>query len=143
MRSCKLAFTIEPLGASSSLTIQVKVDQTTVFDGAVVDAVPIEHVVLDDEGSHELTISLLGKTNNDTKLSADGNIIEDAAIKCSNFTADDVDINQLVTDLSTYTHDFNGNADGVVEKFYGIMGCNGTVRLEFSTPIYIWILENS
>jgi len=48
----------------------------------------------------------------------------------------------MFTELATYTHDFNGTKELTQEKFYGVMGCNGTVSLKFATPIYLWLLEN-
>jgi hypothetical protein len=45
-------------------------------------------------------------------------------------------IDQLV-----YEHNANGTGPLVQDKFYGEMGCNGTVTLEFSSPTYLWLLE--
>jgi len=44
--------------------------------------------------------------------------------------------------LAQYQHDFNGTGNPTIDKFYGEMGCNGTVSLKFTTPIYLWLLEN-
>jgi len=44
-------------------------------------------------------------------------------------------------DHATYTHNFNGTQAETTDKFYGEMGCNGTVSLRFTTPIYLWLLE--
>jgi hypothetical protein len=41
-----------------------------------------------------------------------------------------------------YEHDYNGTGTLTQEKFYGQMGCNGTVSLAFCTPIYMWLLEH-
>ena len=41
-----------------------------------------------------------------------------------------------------YRHDYNGTTDPFDDEFYGEMGCNGTVSLKFTTPIYLWLLEN-
>jgi len=71
-----------------------------------------------------------------------------------NFKIDDIDIssmltnypNQLYSDMPThiiqYCHDFNGTQPAVVDRFHGSLGCNGTVTLKFTTPIYLWLLEN-
>lgn len=138
----KLAFTAES-NSSAALNLQIKVDESVVFDGTVTEPVQITPDIDDDEGTHVLTISLSGKTSADTTIDSTGNIIEDAVIKCSNFTIDNVNIDLLISELATYTHNFNGSAEETVSKFYGIMGCNGIVRLEFTTPIYLWLLENT
>ena len=55
---------------------------------------------------------------------------------------DEIDIGLIVTNKSEYVHDFNGTSEVVTDKFYSNMGCNGTVTLEFTTPFYLWLLEN-
>jgi hypothetical protein len=140
MTTCKLAFTIE--SSSSDLNVVVRVDNTIVFRGPVIDVSNITHNINDSEGNHCLAIELLNKTTDHTKIDAQGNILKDEIVKCSNFTVDGVNIDHTVYSLATYTHNFNGTGDQIVEKFYGTLGCNGTVRLEFTTPIYVWLLEH-
>jgi hypothetical protein len=48
----------------------------------------------------------------------------------------------MVTEQAVYTHDFNGTQQEIQDEFYSEMGCNGTVSLKFSTPIYLWLLEH-
>lgn len=139
----QLTFTVESTDPTSNLNLQVKLNQETVFNGIVTDPVLIAIIPDTDEGASKLTIELSGKTAADTQIDSNGNIIKDAVLKCSNFTIDDINIDSLMTELSTYTHDFNGTAEETVSKFYGIMGCNGTVHLQFTTPIYLWLLENT
>jgi hypothetical protein len=63
-------------------------------------------------------------------------------VTVGSFEFEDINVNQIVQDLAVYTHDFNGSATKTQDKFFGSMGCNGTLSLKFSTPIYIWLLEN-
>ena len=95
-----------------------------------------------DPGEHELKFILKNKTAFQTTIDAEGNIISDATLTISNLAFDEIELGQLVTELSTYTHDFNGTKETTQERFYGEMGCNGTVSLKFNTPIYLWLLEN-
>ena len=37
--------------------------------------------------------------------------------------------------------EINGTQESVDDDFFGTMGCNGTVRLKFSSPVYLWLLE--
>jgi hypothetical protein len=60
----------------------------------------------------------------------------------SNIQFDGIDCQYLTTTLAQYQHDFNGTGNPTIDKFYGEMGCNGTVSLKFTTPIYLWLLEN-
>jgi hypothetical protein len=68
--------------------------------------------------------------------------VSDKSITIENLAFDDIELGQLVTDLATYTHDFNGSQDTIQDQFFGSMGCNGIVRIEFSSPVYLWMLEN-
>jgi hypothetical protein len=45
--------------------------------------------------------------------------------------------------LTTNTVDvFNGTSEVTEDKFYSELGCNGTVSLKFTTPMYLWLLEH-
>ena len=48
----------------------------------------------------------------------------------------------MLVEQAVYTHDFNGTQPEIEDTFFGEMGCNGTVSLRFTTPIYLWLLEN-
>jgi hypothetical protein len=63
-------------------------------------------------------------------------------VTVSDIRFDGIDCQYLTTNLAEYQHDFNGTGDPTIDKFYGEMGCNGTVSLKFTTPIYLWLLEN-
>ena len=95
-----------------------------------------------DDQSHVLEFVLSGKTTDHTQITEQGEIISDVLIKIQNIAFDDIEIDQIFSELAEYHHDFNGTQPATVDRFYGAMGCNGTVRLEFITPIYLWLLEN-
>jgi hypothetical protein len=48
----------------------------------------------------------------------------------------------MVTEQAMYTHNFNSTGPSTQDKFYGELGCNGTVTVKFNTPIYLWLLEH-
>ena len=96
----------------------------------------------DVDGDHELRLVLTGKTEEHTKIDEQGAIVSDATLAISNLAFDEIKLGHMVTRLATYSHDFNGTKELVQDKFYGIMGCNGTASLKFTTPIYMWLLEH-
>ena len=98
--------------------------------------------ITDDEATHQLQFVMTGKTADHTKIDDQGNITSDALLRITNVVIDDIDISLLVNPKSTYSHNFNGSQSEVEDKFYGDMGCNGTVTFEFTTPFYLWLLEN-
>jgi hypothetical protein len=98
---------------------------------------------LSDNEPCSLRFVMNNKTYEHTKIDEEGNIIGDCRIAISNVTFDDIALGQLLIDNADYLHSKNAS-DGQIEKnkFYGEMGCNGTVELKFYTPIYLWLLEN-
>jgi hypothetical protein len=95
-----------------------------------------------DDGICNVEFVLSGKTVDHTKIDQAGDIVADESVEITDVTVDDIDITQVFVEQAVYCHSFNNTKDPVEEQFFGTMGCNGTVRLSFSTPFYIWLLEN-
>lgn len=95
-----------------------------------------------DDAEHELKLVLKNKTTTHTTVDEHGNILTDARLRITNMAFDDIRLGHLFTEHAVYTHDFNGTGKTTVEKFYGELGCNGTVTLKFTTPMYLWLLEH-
>jgi hypothetical protein len=104
--------------------------------------VMFSHNFSDDDGKHRLRIVLGGKTAEHTVVDDDGNILKDATVQISQVTIDELDINQLFLEKCVYEHNFNGSQPDITDTFHGVAGCNGTISFEFTTPIYLWLLEN-
>ena len=68
--------------------------------------------------------------------------MSDKSITVENLAFDEIALGHLVTELATYTHNFNGSQDTIQDQFFGSLGCNGIVKLEFTSPVYLWMLEN-
>jgi hypothetical protein len=109
--------------------------------GTDVQDITVEFDDADDE-SHVLTFVLSGKLPEHTQITEQGEIISDVTVRIEDIAFDDIVIDQIFSELAEYHHDFNGTQPAIIDRFYGEMGCNGTVRLEFTTPIYLWLLEN-
>jgi len=102
----------------------------------------IEHEFSDNEGDHVLRVILKNKQPEHTCIDQSGAIVSDALLTISDFNFDEIDCTQLVQTHAVYRHNFNGTGVDVENKFFGSMGCNGTVELKFTTPLYLWLLEN-
>jgi hypothetical protein len=102
----------------------------------------VEYELPDHDGEHELRFVLKNKLSDHTQVDAEGNIVKDVTVTISDIQFDGIDCQYLTTNLAQYQHDFNGTGNPTTESFYGEMGCNGTVTLKFTTPIYLWVLEN-
>lgn len=123
--------------------LEIWVDNYRLFDQDHINQTyQVEYEISDDDGDHELRFVLKNKLSAHTRVDAEGSIVSDATVTVSDIKFDDIDCDYLTTTLSQYQHDFNGTGEPTTESFYGELGCNGTVSLKFTTPIYIWLLEN-
>ena len=126
-----------------TLGTEVWIDDICVVNVEHVDRiVHFSHVLEEDNAEHELRVVMKHKTPDHTELDDAGNIIRDAMLSISDIKFDEIALGQVLLNKAVYTHDFNGSQPPVDDKFFGEMGCNGTVSLKFSTPAYLWLLEN-
>ena len=134
---------VDTTDASAALGLEVWVDDQKFFDtDHVLSAETICMELNDDESGHELRFVMKNKTADHTVINDAGDIVADAKLTISNLAFDEISLGHMVVEQSVYTHDFNGSQPEIKDQFYGEMGCNGTVSLKFSTPIYIWLLEH-
>jgi hypothetical protein len=119
-------------------------DDLVIYQGvAPIDYQEVRHEFDDStECEHVLSLELSGKLSEHTTLDVDGAIISDAVITISDIAFDDIALGHMFTQVTQYHHDHNGTTESVTEPFYGVMGCNGRAEMRFTTPIYLWLLEN-
>jgi hypothetical protein len=143
MNTIPLEFDIGTTNADSALGVRISVDNTVIYDTAhVTETYHFSHDLSDEDGEHELCIELYGKLPEHTQINEIGEIVKDSLISIDNIMLDGISIDQISRSLIKYSHDFNGSQSAIVDEFYGSMGCNGHARLQFTTPIYLWLLEN-
>lgn len=137
--SCRIGTT----DALAKLGLEIRMDNQVVFDtDHVAESHTFTYSMPDDEADHCLEFVMKNKTAEHTRVDAEGSIINDACLTVTDVTFDDIELKQIFIDQAVYHHDFNGTQTPVEDKFYGTMGCNGSVKLNFSTPMYLWLLEN-
>jgi hypothetical protein len=125
------------------LGIEIWLDSKCILDvDHVKDVIDFSHEFGDTNGQHTFQWRLKNKLPTHTEIDNNGVIIRDAILSISNILFDEIDCSKIVTSIATYTHDCNGFSEIVVDKFYGDIGCNGTVELKFTTPIYLWLLDS-
>jgi len=143
MEKIKLSLDIANPSEFHNLGIELWLDNTLFFDNNISPGT--HHIIHEFESAdadHILKIKLKNKTHEHTKINEAGEIVSDTLINVSNFFIDEIMIDQLVFDHAEYVHNGNGSKTIAVHKFYGDLGCNGHVQLKFSTPVYLWLLEN-
>ena len=145
MEQSKFSFELIPTNPAAELGFEAWINNQCVFNtDHVTESMVVTGILPDDnvETDHTLKIVLKNKLLEHTTISESGEILHDACLEITGLTFDDIELGQIVNELAVYEHNFNGNADQIKDKFFGTMGCNGTVTIKFSTPIYLWLLEN-
>jgi hypothetical protein len=143
MSNSYISFDLLPSDPLIPLGAEVWINQEKIFDtDSLTELAKIHYEFVDDnEQQYNLRLVLKNKQPEHTKIDADGNITSDSVIIAQNFELEEIDITHVAHDKMQYQHDFNGSGNTVTEKFYGSMGCNGVASMTFTTPIYIWLLD--
>jgi hypothetical protein len=128
---------------SAALSLSIWLDDKEIYKNSWVKHQElVEYSFDDNDGEHQLKWVLSGKTDQHTQIDDQGNIIKDALITVTDVAFDDIELGHCFNELAAYQHDFNGHGQSITESFNNHLGCNGTVTLNFTTPIYLWLLEN-
>ena len=143
MATYQISCTVDSTDITSKLGLEIWFDDQQLWSTEHVSKLTTLTFDLDeDETEHELKFIMKNKKSEHTQIDDAGNIVSDSRLIVSNLAFDEIELNQVFIDQAIYTHDFNGTQPEVADKFYGEMGCNGTVSLKFTTPIYLWLLEH-
>lgn len=143
MSDIAISCSISTTSAEANLKLTILLDQVSVFDQTITQPVDFYHTFSDDPAEHELTFILSNKQPEHTRIDEQGHIVEDACVVIDNIQLNNTRLGLIVPAQAVYTHDFNQTGPMTSEPFYGHMGCNGQVNLKFTTPAYLWILENN
>jgi hypothetical protein len=139
----KISCVLNTSNPSTPLGVEIWIDNNRVFDIEHLQGLyNFEHLLDDSEGERELRFVLKNKLPSHTEVDSNGNIISDSTISIKDISFDEILLGEIVTTNAVYTHAFNGTGEKTQDKFYSDMGCNGEVSLKFTTPIYLWLLEN-
>jgi len=144
MTTYQLSCTIGSTDTTAKLGLEIWLDTNQLYntDHVTDVSLPLTFDLDEDEAAHELRFVMKNKTAEHTQINETGDIISDARLTISDLAFDEIALGQLFIDLAVYTHDFNGTQAEAQTKFYGEMGCNGSVSLKFTSPIYLWLLEH-
>ena len=129
--------------STADLGIEVWLNDLKLLDlNHVPETLNFCHEISDADQDYVLKFQLKNKTAAHTEIDSENRIVKDACVTVTNLQFAGIPMGQVFFDMAVYEHDYNGTGTPTQEKFYGQMGCNGTVSLAFSTPIYMWLLEH-
>jgi len=114
------------------------------------DVIEFEHELAEGSDYH-LTIKRSGKINNQTVINDNGDILKDQMLHIKQIEIDEIDIGALVYE-GVYTPEYpepwasqqRDSGEVLQESFKNAtqLGHNGVWRFSFSSPFYMWLLEN-
>jgi hypothetical protein len=144
MNTIPVTFDLASSDYTAPLGFEVWLDDTQLLNIDHVTEPQQVNLEIDDntDGAHELRLVMKNKTQEHTVVDDAGNIVSNAMLNIANIKIDQITTDYTFIKHSVYHHDFNGSAAAVEDKFFGNMGCNGSVSLKFSAPVYLWLLEN-
>jgi predicted RecA/RadA family phage recombinase len=122
---------------------KVWVDNLLIYEGNIQKEVEIVTEQNLTSGKHVLAVEMLGKKIEDTKTDNDGNILNDMLLHIKEIEFDEIDLALIPWNFGVFAAD-TANIYAPREPVEQIVdiGWNGTWRLEFESPIYLWLLEN-
>jgi hypothetical protein len=137
-----ISCTLDTTDTQCPLAMEIWVDDHKVFDQIVTGPTQFTHDLAESDAQHSLKFLLKGKKPEHTTITESGEIVKDARLAIKDLCFDQIALGQIFIQNAVYTHDYNGTGPQTQHKFYQEMGCNGVVQLDFTTPVYLWLLEN-
>ena len=93
---------------------------------------------LEDDREHLLEIRLENKTIIDTVIDND-KIVKDTLLNIDSIAIDDIELGELKWSMSEFVGDDPNRP--ILQRCVNL-GWNGSYRLKFTSPFYLWLLEN-
>jgi hypothetical protein len=142
--NCLIEFDVNPTSPEFPLSLKVELDGQIVWENSSITEPHRVEIDVDDEKTedHSLKWIVGDKKPEYTKIDQEGNIVSDSLLQIKNFHISKIELMDYLHSIATYTHDFNGSKEKQTGPMYPDLGCNGVAELKFSTPLYLWLLEN-
>lgn len=128
---------------SAELKLDIKFDSVLVQSLTLTEQAQHWTWLFDDApADHVLEIELSNKLPHHTVLDHNGDIVQDVMAEIYDVKLSGIDFTSVFYNQSLYTHNSNGWGKSVTTQFFQTLGCNGTVRFAFTTPAWVWLMEN-
>jgi len=136
--------TVEFSANISDIFLDISLNDTVITSNSFVKDTQQYTIEFDDTEEYTtqcITVAMRGKTQQHTILDND-KIVIDVHAMITHITIDEIDVTDLYAQgTPCYYHvGSNNNKNGpmIVDEFYGFIGFNGSVNLEFTTPMWQW-----
>lgn len=119
---------------------RVYINQELTHEGLIAEPTELSWSGELEEGEQVIVVEMYDKRDGDTVFDENENIIKDVILNIDNISFGDVDLNELVQMGSMY-YPKSKYAPEVLDQCVNL-GWNGRWELKFSSPTYLWLLEN-
>jgi hypothetical protein len=91
-----------------------------------------------------IQLIMTGKNHTHTEIDHNGNILSDVYATVESIKFENTEVKELFCrGALCYEHNNNQQTDNILDHFYGFIGCNGTIFINFYTPINFWFIEHA
>ena len=146
MENIRIQCKVTPTYSKNPPNLKIYIGDQSVFNGPVLSPMDINYKFQTElDTTHELRFKLYDKIAEDTLIDSDGNILEDTLVTIDDIKFEGVKLEHgFTSNLKNcyYEHDSNSHGELVRHLCLGTLGCNGDMVITFTSPIYIWLLEN-
>ena len=119
------------------LDLVIKIDDRTLhMDVSGAKNTTIHKKISVEQGDHVLTLSVTNKNDRSTTVDEQKKILKDSYVKIKKMLIDDFDFGRIMFSESKHIDNHNN-----ITISPGGVYTNGTWSLNFTTPVYIWLLE--
>tara|TARA_R100001163_G_C5057220_1_gene193739 strand:- start:1534 stop:1980 length:447 start_codon:yes stop_codon:yes gene_type:complete len=137
--------TVEFSATNADIFLDIFLNNNFVTSNTFVKGTQQYTIAFDDTDTHTeqcVKLVMLGKTQQHTKIDSNANILSDHYAMIKQIVIDEIDVTDLYVNgnLCYYHTGSNNNKNGplIVDEFYGFIGYNGDIKLEFTTPMWKW-----
>jgi hypothetical protein len=119
---------------------RVFINDQVVLEKLITEPTEIEWTGVVEFKQNKITIEMYNKVDSYTVQDENNQIVKDVLLNIENISIEDIDLDRILHTNSTYypQHEF---APGVIKECVNL-GWNGRWEIEFTTPVYLWFLEN-
>lgn len=127
----------------SDIVFEVYLNDSKIFESTALTQAQIVACDIDETpADHVLKLVMSGKNRRHTQIDSAGEIVSDIYFQINRLEFEELDMSEIFClGKPCYSHSFNSSNPEFVDEFYGQLGCNGTVCIEFFTPIHLWLLD--
>lgn len=119
---------------------RVYIDEILIYENLIVEPTEVSWSGELNESEHKIIVEMYNKKDGDTVLDDQDNILNDVILNIDGISIDDIELDQIIWSKSVYYPNSEYAPNQLTDCVN--LGWNGCWELTFSSPVYLWFLEN-